>query len=910
MGWGRRGAMSLVLLLVGVGIVSRESTPVFAQVPACGSVTDGLPRALPALAPPARGQSYVDPTFGCTVTRLTNAAAEGVAWVEHFYSSVNPFNAGSTLVLLQKAGGVQHIRDLSGNIVRDDLWRFGMQPLSDVVWSRTDPNGLYFHPVGGNELRRYDVTTDTMTVLHTFAGYASVWFGHWEGDLSWDGDHLPVVGDDRWGFIYTISTGAVTAAADLLAVTGGVAVDVFDLAPSNRAVLRWGNLNGGVAYFDGAMTFLGKVTAYAGHSDRARDADGADLEVAVNAADLTPLPGCTNAIVKVRLADRTQTCLRSMDWSLAQHVSCNNIGQGWCLVSTYNGVPGAVGYANELLQVKLDGSQTVRLAHSRSTNAGYDHYPRAAVSGDGRYVLFDSDMQGTVVDVYLLHNPDIVPPTVSITAPASGATVAGTITVSANATDNVGVAGVQFKLDGANLGPVLTVAPYSTSWNTTTAVNGGHTLTAVAWDAAGNVATSAGVVVIVNNPDIVPPTVSITAPASGATVAGTIVVAASASDNVGVQAVQFKLDGANLGPAVTVAPYSTSWNTTTAVNGGHTLTAVAWDAAGNVATSAGVVVIVNNPDIVPPTVSITAPASGSPVTGTITVSANATDNVGVVGVQFKLDGANLGAEVAVPPYAVSWNTATATNGTHTLTAAARDAAGNIGTAAVSVTVASGGTTINTGLVGYWKFDDGTGTTAADSSGNGNTGTLVNGPTWTVGKLGQALAFDGLSNYVTVPSTAALNVYPLTVAVWMKTSSTTGVRGIVNKYVAGSYNGYQVFMNSGNLCAWYLRDSTDYVYDGGGCPFNVPGYNDNQWHHVAYVVDASGGKLYVDGVQKGSLPWTGTAGAPTTVQPVHIAHYPGAFGGAEYLPGVLDDVRIYNRALSAADVLSLYNGIAP
>jgi hypothetical protein len=91
------------------------------------------------------------------------------------------------------------------------------------------------------------------------------------------------------------------------------------------------------------------------------------------------------------------------------------------------------------------------------------------------------------------------PPTVTITSPASGATVSGTIRVTANASSNVGVAGVQFKLDGANLGAEATAAPYSTLWNTTTASNGSHTLTAVARDTAGNQATSNPVTVTVSN---------------------------------------------------------------------------------------------------------------------------------------------------------------------------------------------------------------------------------------------------------------------------------------------------------------------------------------------------------------------------------------------------------------------------
>ena len=96
------------------------------------------------------------------------------------------------------------------------------------------------------------------------------------------------------------------------------------------------------------------------------------------------------------------------------------------------------------------------------------------------------------------------------------------------------------------------------------------------------------------------------------------------------------------------------------------------------------------PDTTPPTVSITSPSSGQTVSGTVTVTASASDNVGVAGVQFLLDGANLGAESTAAPYSISWNTAAASNGSHTLTTVARDAAGNVSpvSAPVTVTVAN------------------------------------------------------------------------------------------------------------------------------------------------------------------------------------------------------------------------------
>jgi hypothetical protein len=371
------------------------------------------------------------------------------------------------------------------------------------------------------------------------------------------------------------------------------------------------------------------------------------------------------------------------------------------------------------VQFKLDGANLGAL----DTSPPYSVSWNTAAASNGSHTLtavardfFGAQFTSAPVTVTVSNAPpppppppvDTTPPTVSITSPAPGATVSGTTTLTASASDNVGVAGVQFRIDGANFGPEDTTAPYSIPWNTASASDGSHTITAVARDAAGNRSpVSAPVTVTVSNAppppppppaDTTPPTVSITFPASGATVSGTTSVTASASDNVGVVGVQFRLDGFNLGAEDTAAPYSVSWNTASASNGSHTLTAVARDAAGNVSpVSAPVTVTVNNapppppPDTTPPTVSITAPINGATVKGTVTVTASASDNVGVVGVQFLLDnGVNGSAEATTAPYSVSWNTATVSDGSHNITAIARDAAGNRSpvSAPVTVTVAN------------------------------------------------------------------------------------------------------------------------------------------------------------------------------------------------------------------------------
>src|SRR6185503_6008140 len=99
-------------------------------------------------------------------------------------------------------------------------------------------------------------------------------------------------------------------------------------------------------------------------------------------------------------------------------------------------------------------------------------------------------------------------PAVAMTSPAGGALVAGAVTVTANASDNIAVAGVQFRLDGVALGAEDVTAPFTAAWNTATSSNGSHSLTAVARDAAGNTTTSSAVIVTVDN---AAPSASITA---------------------------------------------------------------------------------------------------------------------------------------------------------------------------------------------------------------------------------------------------------------------------------------------------------------------------------------------------------------------------------------------------------------
>jgi chitodextrinase len=173
---------------------------------------------------------------------------------------------------------------------------------------------------------------------------------------------------------------------------------------------------------------------------------------------------------------------------------------------------------------------------------------------------------------------DTTPPTVSLSAPANGATVSGTVTVSANASDNVGVASVQFQLDGANLGSLDTTAPYSISWNTANATNGSHSLRAIAKDAAGNSTTSASVSVSVSNvADTQAPSVPGGLVATAVSSSQIGLAWTPSTDNVGVSGYRVYRGGAQIGTATGTSFQDGGLNASTQ----YSYTVAAFDAAGN-----------------------------------------------------------------------------------------------------------------------------------------------------------------------------------------------------------------------------------------------------------------------------------------------------------------------------------------
>jgi hypothetical protein len=213
-----------------------------------------------------------------------------------------------------------------------------------------------------------------------------------------------------------------------------------------------------------------------------------------------------------------------------------------------------------------------------------------------------------------------------------------------------------------------------------------------------------------------------------------------------------------------------------------------------------------------------------------------------------------------------------------------------------------------GLVGYWKFDDGSGTTAVDSSASSNNGMLNGGPTWTTGRINGALSFNGSSAEVDINKNVLDTSKDYSVAAWVQLSNPNVWASAVSQdgtNVSGFYLQYtNPSIPNGGRFAFSLisSDSTQSPTTRAFSPFNP---STNIWYHLVGVHDATNNqiKLYVNG----TLVDTQSVGAAwNAVGETVIGR--GRYGGnpVDFWPGLIDDVHMYNRVLSAQDVATLYN----
>jgi len=178
---------------------------------------------------------------------------------------------------------------------------------------------------------------------------------------------------------------------------------------------------------------------------------------------------------------------------------------------------------------------------------------------------------------------DSTPPQVAFTSPSASSVLAGTVSVNADASDNVAVSSVSFYVDGS-LRATDSAAPFTFSWNTIGATNGSHTLDAVAQDSSANTNSTSISVSVLNLSDTTAPTAFITSPTEGSSISRNVTITGSYSDNLAVTRVELFIDGTKTTSSST-APFNLKWSSGKASRGNHTIRTVAFDAAGNGSSS-------------------------------------------------------------------------------------------------------------------------------------------------------------------------------------------------------------------------------------------------------------------------------------------------------------------------------------
>ncbi len=384
-----------------------------------------------------------------------------------------------------------------------------------------------------------------------------------------------------------------------------------------------------------------------------------------------------------------------------------------------------------------------------------------------------------------------------------------------------------------------------------------------------------------------------TQPVSQTVNAGATVTFTAAASGTPTPTFQWQRNSANLAGATNA---SLTLTAVTAANAGS-YTVVATNAAGSATSNAAVLTV--NPVLIAPQIT-TQPVSqtvnaGATVTFTAAASGNPTPTF-----QWQRNSANL---------------AGATNATLTLTAVtaanagsytvvATNAAGSATSNAATLTVNATGGDITTALIHHWRMDEGTGALASDSAGSAH-GTLVNGPSWVPGKIGpSALGFSAAaaSHVVASQPSDAPYLGALTIAAWINVTPGGGDAVVASKVSANGAqnNPFDFIVGSGGL--YFVRANGSY------CAWLSTATSGSGWHHVAVVApDANVNTppiFYLDGVALGTVNLALNSGGPATGDgsPIRLGR---RADGAGQLTGSLDDVRLYSRALSPADLAALF-----
>ena len=492
---------------------------------------------------------------------------------------------------------------------------------------------------------------------------------------------------------------------------------------------------------------------------------------------------------------------------------------------------------------------------------------------------------------------DRTPPSIAITAPAAGATISGQLAVGVTMTDNVAVASLKYYVD--NVAVAVQSPPTGKyTWDTTTSANGTHTLQVVAADAAGN-SSKASVSVTVAN--AARTSTSISAPAIVSNASAVIGVAVSGGATTAQGSVNLSIDKATTLTASLVNGRAQFTVPGLAV-GDHALLATYVPQGAFSPSSASATLRVN------PTSGTVAFSSSkysavpvsyktavtivrsAPAESTVSVRYATSDGTARAGVDYVAGSGtvNFGPGVTQQTVLVEILKSTTSSPKTLSLALSNPTGGAVISAPSTATLTVDAASASAGLVAAYSFDETSGSTIVDLSGNNNTGSLQGATRTAQGRFGAALSFDGTSSRVVIANSASLALTSaMTLEAWVyPTSNTARWQDIIFK----------------DIDAYYLESHSPRNAPGAGGTFvTTPVYGKspipvNAWTHLATTYDQQMLRLYVNGVEVASQPRTLPIAVST--RPLYLGGDP-TFG--QHFKGLIDQVRIYNRALSPAEI---------
>jgi hypothetical protein len=498
--------------------------------------------------------------------------------------------------------------------------------------------------------------------------------------------------------------------------------------------------------------------------------------------------------------------------------------------------------------------------------------------------------------------PDTTPPIISsFTIPATAISLTVDITTF-SASDNTAVTG--FKLTETSTSPTAG----STGWNTVAptsyvfTVEGTKTLYAWTKDAAGNVSTSKSAQVLITLPDVTKPIISTFTIPSTSTSLTVPISSLTATDNKSVTG--FKLTETSVTPNAGDAGWTSVAPTSYVFSTSGTKTLYAWvkDAAGNISTSVSDQVVITLADVTKPTVTgFAIPSTSTSLTVPVSIF-TATDNVAVSG--FKL------TETSAAPNAgdIGWTAIAPTSysfsgsGTKTLYAWVKDAAGNVSTSLsdqVIITLSN-----DTSPFSEYLFEETSGSVVMDSKGS-NDGTIINTGSRVAGIRGSGLGFTG-SGYINLGQVFGESVQnELTLSAWIKPTGTSGSwQGIIT-HEGPNINTFTLYINPDLKKIGFKTTGTSPQWNQWIDIANVNTLWDGNWHQVSVTYDGAQKIIYLDGVALKTVNSTGTIESGKGYN-LMIGAASSELPASSLYKGLIDEVRIYNYGLTAAEITDSYS----